>query len=90
MAREENLIWLLSTLTAFIYCQTPDFTSPDYLHFMEDHPVHVGPSVVKEIGESEIIGILEYHLNNDSVFDISEHMELYQVGFRTENSLEPK
>lgn len=46
---------------------------------MENQPVHLGPTVVKEIGESAVIELLEYHLNNDSVFDISEHMELYQV-----------
>lgn len=79
LAREEHLIWLLNAMTAYIYCASPDFTDDDYLRFMERNPVHVGPPVVKEIGESAIIALLEYHLNNDSVFDVSEHMELYQV-----------
>ena len=66
-------------MTAYIYRISPDFTTPNYLHYMENQPVHLGPTVVKEIGESAVIELLEYHLNNDSVFDISEHMELYQV-----------
>ncbi|KHN74762.1 putative ubiquitin-conjugating enzyme protein 17 [Toxocara canis] len=83
LAREEHLIWLLNAVTAYIYCASPDFSDDDYLHFMERSPVHVGPPVVKEIGESAIIALLEYHLNNDSVFDVSEHMELYQALLET-------
>ncbi|VDD90522.1 unnamed protein product [Enterobius vermicularis] len=77
LLKEEQLIWLLNALTAYIY----HFTTPNYLHYMENQPVHLGPTVVKEIGESAVIELLEYHLNNDSVFDISEHMELYQTLF---------
>ncbi|VDK65181.1 unnamed protein product [Anisakis simplex] len=83
MAREEHLIWLLNAVTAYIYCASPDFSDDDYLKFMDRNPVHVGPAVTKEIGESAIITLLEYHMNNDSVFDVSEHMELYQALLET-------
>uniref|UniRef100_A0A0M3JDJ4 Probable ubiquitin-conjugating enzyme protein 17 (inferred by orthology to a C. elegans protein) n=1 Tax=Anisakis simplex TaxID=6269 RepID=A0A0M3JDJ4_ANISI len=83
LAREEHLIWLLNAVTAYIYCASPDFSDDDYLKFMDRNPVHVGPAVTKEIGESAIITLLEYHMNNDSVFDVSEHMELYQALLET-------
>ncbi|MFH4983401.1 hypothetical protein AB6A40_010110 [Gnathostoma spinigerum] len=83
LAREEHLIWLLNAMTAYIYCASPDFSTDDYLTYMNRHPVHLSPPVVKEIGESAIIDLLEYHLNNDSVFDVSEHMELYQALLET-------
>uniref|UniRef100_A0A183DKW5 Pecanex-like protein n=1 Tax=Gongylonema pulchrum TaxID=637853 RepID=A0A183DKW5_9BILA len=73
------LIWLLNAVTAYVYCASPDFSTDEHLHFMSRNPVHVGPAVVRELGESAIIPLMEYHLNNDSVFDVSEHMELYQV-----------
>ncbi|KIH67351.1 hypothetical protein ANCDUO_02318 [Ancylostoma duodenale] len=77
LAREEHLTWLLNALNAFIYCSSPDFSvkrePSDY--------VHVSPSVVRDIGESAIIVLLEYHLKNDSLFDVSEHMELYQLAY---------
>lgn len=79
LLKEEQLIWLLNALTAYIYRISPDFTTTSYMDYMKDQPVHLGQTVVKEIGESAVIELLEYHLNNDSVFDISEHMELYQV-----------
>lgn len=79
MAREEHLIWLLNAVTAYIYCISPDFSNEEQLRFIRQNPVHIGPSVIKEIGESAIVPLLEYHLNNGSIFDISEHMELYQV-----------
>ncbi|EYC38810.1 hypothetical protein Y032_0693g1590 [Ancylostoma ceylanicum] len=83
LAREEHLTWLLNALNAFLYCSSPDFTvkrePSDY--------VHVSPSVVRDIGESAIIVLLEYHLKNDSLFDVSEHMELYQALLETAASL---
>ncbi|KAL6724186.1 hypothetical protein Aduo_019097 [Ancylostoma duodenale] len=83
LAREEHLTWLLNALNAFIYCSSPDFSvkrePSDY--------VHVSPSVVRDIGESAIIVLLEYHLKNDSLFDVSEHMELYQALLETAASL---
>ncbi|KHJ97779.1 hypothetical protein OESDEN_02249 [Oesophagostomum dentatum] len=75
LAKEEHLTWLLNALNAFLYCSSPDFSVKrdpcDY--------AHVSPSVVREIGQSAVFVLLEYHLKNDSVFDVSEHMELYQV-----------
>ncbi|VDN51966.1 unnamed protein product [Dracunculus medinensis] len=83
LAREEHLIWLLNAVTAYIYCISPDFSNEEQLRFIRQNPVHIGPSVIKEIGESAIVPLLEYHLNNGSIFDISEHMELYQALLET-------
>ncbi|OZC10881.1 ubiquitin--protein ligase [Onchocerca flexuosa] len=79
LIREEHLVWLLNAVTAFIYCASPDFSSDVHLHFIDRYPVHLSKPIVRVIGESAIIPLLEYHLNNDSIFDVSEHVELYQV-----------
>ncbi|KAK6014750.1 hypothetical protein OSTOST_19860 [Ostertagia ostertagi] len=76
LAREEHLTWLLNALNAFLYCSSPDFTKkrlPSQYSYISD-------AVVREIADSAVIVLLEYHLKNDSVFDVSEHMELYQSG----------
>lgn len=39
---------------------------------------HITAPVIKLIGDSGLIGILEYNFRNDSVLDVSEHLELYQ------------
>uniref|UniRef100_A0A915Q7B0 UBC core domain-containing protein n=1 Tax=Setaria digitata TaxID=48799 RepID=A0A915Q7B0_9BILA len=83
LIREEHLIWLLNAVTAYIYCASPDFSTDAHFHFIEQYPVHVSKPVVRELGESAIIPLLEYHLNNDSVYDVSEHMELYQALLET-------
>lgn len=79
LIREEHLAWLLNAVTAFIYCASPDFSADVHLRFIDRHPVHLSKPIVRLIGESAIIPLLEYHLNNDSIFDVSEHVELYQV-----------
>ncbi|CAJ0565047.1 unnamed protein product, partial [Mesorhabditis spiculigera] len=76
LAREEHLIWLLSCLTAYIYTISPDFSEDQIEKFVEHD--HLTPPVVKLLGESAVVPLLEYHLKNDSVFDVSEHMEIYQ------------
>uniref|UniRef100_A0A1I8AAE7 UBIQUITIN_CONJUGAT_2 domain-containing protein n=1 Tax=Steinernema glaseri TaxID=37863 RepID=A0A1I8AAE7_9BILA len=81
LAREEHLIWVLNALTAFIFCANPDFHDTDYIQMAAFS--HMTPPVVKVITESAIVALLEYHLNNDSVFDVSEHMELYQALLET-------
>ncbi|VDO70317.1 unnamed protein product [Heligmosomoides polygyrus] len=83
LAREEHLTWLLNALNAFLYCSSPDFSTKrqpgDY--------AYITASVAREIGESAVIVLLEYHLKNDSVFDVSEHMELYQALLETAASM---
>uniref|UniRef100_A0A2K6VVG0 UBC core domain-containing protein n=1 Tax=Onchocerca volvulus TaxID=6282 RepID=A0A2K6VVG0_ONCVO len=83
LIREEHLAWLLNAVTAFIYCASPDFSADVHLRFIDRHPVHLSKPIVRLIGESAIIPLLEYHLNNDSIFDVSEHVELYQALLET-------
>uniref|UniRef100_A0AAF5PKY3 Ubiquitin-conjugating enzyme family protein n=2 Tax=Wuchereria bancrofti TaxID=6293 RepID=A0AAF5PKY3_WUCBA len=83
LIREEHLIWLLNAVTAYIYCASPDFSTSEHLHFIDRYPVHISKPVIRELSESAIFPLLEYHLNNDSVFDVSEHMELYQALLET-------
>ncbi|CAI4232635.1 unnamed protein product [Auanema sp. JU1783] len=83
LAREENLTWLLNALNTYIYSSSPDFPckrSPAEL-------AHLSSPVITEIGDSAVIVLLEYHLKNDSVFDVSEHMELYQALLETAASM---
>nr|CDP95993.1 BMA-UBC-17 [Brugia malayi] len=55
LIREEHLIWLLNAVT--------------HLHFIDRYPVHISKPVIRELSQSAIFPLLEYHLNNDSVFD---------------------
>ena len=68
LAREEHLTWLLNTVIAYV--KSPNHST-----------AHITPLVSKMLGESAIILLLEYNLKNDSVLDVTEHMELYQVIF---------
>uniref|UniRef100_A0A914VVG4 UBC core domain-containing protein n=1 Tax=Plectus sambesii TaxID=2011161 RepID=A0A914VVG4_9BILA len=81
LAREEHLIWLLNAMTAYLYCASPDFgdTETALDKFAQRQPAHLTPNIVEQISESAVVPLLEYHLKNDSVFDVSEHMELYQA-----------
>ncbi|VDM53468.1 unnamed protein product [Angiostrongylus costaricensis] len=83
LAREEHLIWLLNALNAFLYCCSPEFKTKR----QADNYAYISAPVVREIGESAVIVLLEYHLKNDSVFDVSEHMELYQALLETAASM---
>ncbi|WKY14736.1 hypothetical protein Q1695_000340 [Nippostrongylus brasiliensis] len=79
LAREEHLTWLLNALSAFLYCCSPDFS----VKRQPNDYSYITAAVVRDIGESAVIVLLEYHLRNDSVFDVSEHMELYQALLET-------
>ncbi|GMR32629.1 hypothetical protein PMAYCL1PPCAC_02824, partial [Pristionchus mayeri] len=81
LAREEHLIWLLNALVAFIVGRD-DMESGVILGGID----HIEP-LEKEIGQSALIPLMEYHLKNDSVFDVSEHMELYQALLETAAAL---
>ncbi|GMT32399.1 hypothetical protein PFISCL1PPCAC_23696, partial [Pristionchus fissidentatus] len=74
LAREEHLIWLLNALIAFIIGRDTDLENGR----LQGGAEHVDVAA-DEIGQSALIPLLEYHLKNDSVFDVSEHMELYQA-----------
>ncbi|CAD5234273.1 unnamed protein product [Bursaphelenchus xylophilus] len=79
IAQEEHLMWLLCSLTTFL-CgdalslseSTLDLTPP------KDQPVIQG-YVIDELNNSPLLSLFEYHFNNDSVFDISQHMDFYQA-----------
>ncbi|CAD6189182.1 unnamed protein product [Caenorhabditis auriculariae] len=75
LAREEHLTWLLNAMNAYILSWP---LSESNLSRPPSEYVHMNQSTVRLIGESAIIALLEYNLRNDSVFDVSEHMELYQ------------
>ena len=48
--------------------------------FMDEMPVHLKEEgLAEQVLQSAVIPLLSHHLANDSVLDISQHMELYQV-----------
>ena len=48
--------------------------------FMADLPSHLMEAgLAEQILQSAVIPLLGHHLSNDSVLDVSQHMELYQV-----------
>lgn len=80
VAQEERMMWLSCALTTFI--------CGDSLKLSEVNPELVPPKehltlpneIVEELVNSGLIAMLEYSFNNDSIFDISQRMDLYQVG----------
>lgn len=75
LEREEHLTWLLSVLNSFML----GWTVVDHLKAKSEEFVHMTENAVSLIAESSILSILEYNLRNDSFFDVSEHIEIYQV-----------
>ena len=66
---------------------SPHFTPSELQHIQKGH--RNLKAFPRQIGESAVIVLLEYHLKNDSVFDVSEHMEFYEVRnkkYRTQNT----
>ena len=51
----------------------------DNLKIKSEELVHMTDNAVQLISDSSVLSILEYNLRNDSFFDVSEHIEIYQV-----------
>ncbi|GMT04147.1 hypothetical protein PENTCL1PPCAC_26321, partial [Pristionchus entomophagus] len=88
LQREEHLIWLLNALVAFVVGKDDGIVGPSW---EETGTIRGGidhvEAIASEIGQSALIPLMEYHLKNDSVFDVSEHMELYQALLETAAAL---
>ncbi|ULT82976.1 hypothetical protein L5515_018160 [Caenorhabditis briggsae] len=79
LIREEHLTWLLSILNSFMLgCPVLD-----HLKHKPEELVHMSETAIQLIAESSILSILEYNLRNDSFFDVSEHLEIYQALLET-------
>ncbi|CAL2050412.1 unnamed protein product [Caenorhabditis brenneri] len=79
LIREEHLTWLLSILNSFML----GWPVSDNLKIKPEELVHMNENAVQYISESSILSILEYNLRNDSFFDVSEHIEIYQALLET-------
>lgn len=75
LIREEHLTWLLSILNSFML----GWPTTDNLKTKPEELVHMTEIAIKLIADSSVLSILEYNLRNDSFFDVSEHIEIYQV-----------
>lgn len=92
-AREEQLTWLLHTLTVFLWGDNPDnisqlleacskIESEGFIKFpqwaLESHLK--SQILIEELNKIKqvLLELLE-HLYNDSVFDISQHIKFYEV-----------
>lgn len=107
--QEEHLIWLLSTLIAFLWGDQLMERVGEWEmalgHKGGDRrrsvptvcddggqtgmPAHLREETLSEqILQSAIIPLIGYHLGNDSVLDVSQHMALYQVCTSNANFVE--
>lgn len=78
LAHEEAIMWLVCALTAFLCGDSlklseanPDLASPP------EQPT-IPRENLDEMLESSLLSMIEYNFNNDSIFDISQRMDLYQ------------
>lgn len=85
MIREEQLVWLLNAMTAYFYCASPDFSDPEttYQKQCEQERSQINSDVVNLVKHSTIIPLFDFHIRNESLFDVSEHMEFYQALLET-------
>uniref|UniRef100_A0A915HRV7 UBC core domain-containing protein n=2 Tax=Romanomermis culicivorax TaxID=13658 RepID=A0A915HRV7_ROMCU len=80
VVKEEQLVWLMNCLTSYIYCSNPDFSEPVEIFKVEwsKEPSHIKQELVDMIAGSAIIASFDYHLKNESLFDVSERIDFYQ------------
>ncbi|VDP02585.1 unnamed protein product [Soboliphyme baturini] len=64
MLREEQTIWLLNAFNSFLYCDA--------------HDNHLTSDLVALITSSSLVPMIRCHLKNESIFDVSEHLEFYR------------
>ncbi|CCD61841.3 putative ubiquitin-conjugating enzyme protein 17 [Caenorhabditis elegans] len=83
LIREEHLTWLLSILNSFML----GWPTTDNLKTKPEELVHMTEIAIKLIADSSVLSILEYNLRNDSFFDVSEHIEIYQALLETAASM---
>ncbi|KAF1748227.1 hypothetical protein GCK72_024694 [Caenorhabditis remanei] len=83
LIREEHLTWLLSILNSFML----GWPVTDNLKIKSEELVHMTDNAVQLISDSSVLSILEYNLRNDSFFDVSEHIEIYQALLETAASM---
>uniref|UniRef100_A0A1I7TC69 UBIQUITIN_CONJUGAT_2 domain-containing protein n=1 Tax=Caenorhabditis tropicalis TaxID=1561998 RepID=A0A1I7TC69_9PELO len=83
LIREEHLTWLLSILNSFML----GWPVTDHLKVKPEDLVHMNENAVQYVADSSILSILEYNLRNDSFFDVSEHLEIYQALLETAASM---
>ncbi|CEF69615.1 Ubiquitin-conjugating enzyme, E2 domain and Ubiquitin-conjugating enzyme/RWD-like domain-containing protein [Strongyloides ratti] len=83
ITKEEHIIWLLNALTAFLYKSYNDTTSLDITTFAKTDFSYLKPEICKEIYDTKVLMLFDYHLTNDSIFDISERVDLFEAIFET-------
>lgn len=79
IAQEEHLMWLLCALTTFL--------CGDALQLAESRPGLAAPpaqplvpaAALEQLARSPLLALFEDHFSNDSIFDISQHMDFYQA-----------
>lgn len=84
IAQEEHLMWLLCALTTFLWGDSMKLSDSDVERLDATSQPHLVEGVIAEIAHSSVLPLMEYHFNNDSVFDVSQHMDFYQVSVSLE------
>uniref|UniRef100_A0AC34QZQ9 UBC core domain-containing protein n=1 Tax=Panagrolaimus sp. JU765 TaxID=591449 RepID=A0AC34QZQ9_9BILA len=80
IAQEEHLMWLICSLTAFLWGDALKLSEVNADYLTTSQAVHlVEDSLVPMILDTSLLSLLEYHLNNDSILDVSQHLDFYQA-----------
>jgi hypothetical protein len=74
-------MWLLCALTTFLCGDSLKLTdsNPDLLPPKDLIQPEVPAEIVEELIDSSLLDLFEYNFTNDSIFDISQRMDLFQV-----------
>uniref|UniRef100_A0A7E4VH33 UBC core domain-containing protein n=1 Tax=Panagrellus redivivus TaxID=6233 RepID=A0A7E4VH33_PANRE len=81
IAQEEHLMWLLCALNTFLWGDTLRLAGVNAESLsnigLVNHP-HIIDGIEQMIIDTGVFQLLEYNLNNDSIFDVSQHLDFYQ------------
>uniref|UniRef100_A0AC35FHZ2 UBC core domain-containing protein n=1 Tax=Panagrolaimus sp. PS1159 TaxID=55785 RepID=A0AC35FHZ2_9BILA len=78
IAQEEHLMWLLCALNTYLWGDSLKLSEVNASVLAGRQAVHLVDGLLPTILDTAIFSLLEYHLNNDSIFDVSQHLDFYQ------------
>ena len=78
IAQEEHLMWLLCALNTYLWGDSLKLSEVNASVLANRVAVHHVDELLPLILDTAIFPLLEYHLNNDSIFDVSQHLDFYQ------------
>lgn len=72
-------MWLLCALTTFLCGDSLKLSDSNADLLPPKEQPEIPTDIVEELVDSSLLDLFEYNFTNDSIFDISQRMDLFQV-----------